>query len=63
MSDGRRFDRSAIVWGIAFILVGVAFLLDRLDVWSIEPELFAPLALILIGVAVLAGARREGTSR
>lgn len=61
MAD-RGADRSAIVWGIAFILAGVAFLLDRLDVWTIEPELFAPLVLILIGLGVLAGARRSGPS-
>ena len=59
MAD-RAVDRATIVWGIAFILAGAAFLLDRLDVWSIEPELFAPVALILIGLAVLAGARRTG---
>jgi hypothetical protein len=59
----RRADRSAIVWGVAFILAGVVFLLDRLEVWSIEPELFAPVALILIGVAVLAGATRSAPPR
>jgi Domain of unknown function (DUF5668) len=59
----RRADRSVIVWGLAFILAGVVFLLDRLEVWSIEPELFAPVALILIGVAVLAGARRNAPPR
>lgn len=55
----RRPDRAAIVFGLFFLLTGVAFLLDRLDVWTIEAEYFAPLALILLGVAVLAGSRRK----
>lgn len=56
----RRPDRATIVFGIFFVLAGVAFLLDRLDVWKFEPEYLAPSALIVIGIAVLLGARRSG---
>jgi cell wall-active antibiotic response 4TMS protein YvqF len=55
----RRPDRGAIVLGVFFVVVGLGFLLDRLDVWTIQPKYLPPLLLIALGVAVLLGARRS----
>jgi hypothetical protein len=58
-------NRTALVAGILFIALGVAFLLDALDVVSLKGAYVWPVALILIGVAVLWGgltsSRRRGT--
>jgi Domain of unknown function (DUF5668) len=55
----RRRDRAAIVFGVFFVLVGVAFLLDRLGVWTVRARYLPPILLIAFGVAVLLGARRS----
>lgn len=59
----RRRDRSTIVFGLFFVLVGVAFLLDRLDVWTIQVRYLPPLLLIALGLAVLLGAARSSRPR
>jgi hypothetical protein len=59
----RRPDRSAVVFGVLFVLVGVAFLLDRLDVWTIRARYLPPILLIALGLAVLLGARRSPGTR
>jgi cell wall-active antibiotic response 4TMS protein YvqF len=59
----ERRDRAAIVFGVFFVLVGVAFLLDRLDVWTIRARYLPPVLLIAFGVAVLLGARRSSPPR
>ncbi len=55
----RRVDRAAVAFGLFFVVVGVAFLLDRLDVWTIRARYLPPLLLIALGVAVLLGAGRS----
>lgn len=55
----ERPDRGSIVFGVFFIVVGVAFLLDRLDVWTIEARYLPPVLLIALGLAVLLGVRRS----
>ena len=52
----RRFETSSFLIGLVFIGIGVAFLLDRLDVWSPRLDVLLPAAVIGIGVAVLLGA-------
>jgi hypothetical protein len=54
-----RPDRASIAFGLFFVAVGVAFLLDRLDVWTIRARYLPPIVLIALGVAVLVGARRS----
>jgi hypothetical protein len=54
----ERPDRASIVFGLFFVVVGVAFLLDRLDVWTIRPRYLPPIVLIGLGIAVLVGASR-----
>ncbi|HEU4354935.1 MAG TPA: DUF5668 domain-containing protein [Actinomycetota bacterium] len=54
---GRDVDRVALAFGIGFVVLGVLFLLDRLDVWDLKPSYVLPVLLIAIGVAILLGAR------
>jgi hypothetical protein len=55
----ERPDRASIAFGLFFVAVGVAFLLDRLDVWTIRARYLPPIVLIALGVVVLVGARRS----
>jgi hypothetical protein len=57
--DEPRPNRAALVFGIFFVLAGILFLLERLDVWDFEIRYVAPLLLIALGVAVLLGGRGE----
>ena len=50
-------SRSAIVAGIVFVVAGVAFLLEGLDVWELEMRMLAPAVLIGVGLAILLGGR------
>jgi hypothetical protein len=45
------------VFGIFFIVAGVAFLLDRLEVWNLQARYLLPILLIVLGIAVLIGGR------
>jgi len=54
MAD-RETNRSALVLGLFFIVAGVAFLLDRLDVWNLQARYLLPILLIVLGIAVLIG--------
>ncbi|MGH2634745.1 MAG: LiaI-LiaF-like domain-containing protein [Actinomycetota bacterium] len=53
----REPSRTALVAGIAFVVAGVAFLLERLEVWDLEPDMLAPAVLIGVGLAVVLGGR------
>ncbi|MFL6103801.1 MAG: LiaI-LiaF-like domain-containing protein [Actinomycetes bacterium] len=55
-SSGRRVDRLSLVVGVLFVLAGVLFLLDVLDVWRLRVDYLVPLALIVLGLVVLASA-------
>ena len=52
-----RTNRSALAFGVFFVAAGIAFLLERLDVWNLELRVLAPALLISLGFAVLVGAR------
>ena len=52
----RRVDRLSLVAGVLFVLAGVLFLLDALDVWRLRIDYLVPLALILLGLVVVASA-------
>jgi hypothetical protein len=58
MAEPER-SRTALVGGIAFIVAGVAFLLERLDVWDLEVRMLAPALLIGVGLAILLGDRTK----
>ena len=54
-------SRSGVVMGVFFIVAGVAFLLDRLDVWNLRVRYLLPVLLIALGIAVLVGGRPPRT--
>ena len=49
-----RVDRLSLVVGVLFVLAGVVFLLDALEVWELRADYLVPLALIVLGLVVLA---------
>jgi uncharacterized membrane protein HdeD (DUF308 family) len=51
-----RVDRLSLVVGVLFVLAGILFLLDALEVWKLRIDYLVPLALIVLGLAVLASA-------
>ena len=58
-----RLDRLSLVVGVLFVLAGVVFLLDALDVWRLQGDYLVPLGLIVLGLAVLASGLPVGTRR
>ena len=61
MAD-RSIDRVALAFGLAFVVAGVLFLLDRLDVWQLRVSYVLPVFLIALGVGILVGGRSRGPS-
>jgi hypothetical protein len=51
-----RVDRLSLAVGVLFVLAGVVFLLDALDVWQLRVDYLVPLGLIVLGLVVLASA-------
>lgn len=58
MAD-RSVDRVALAFGVAFIVAGVMFLLDRLDVWQLQVSSVLPVFLIALGLGILIGGRSK----
>ena len=56
MSPTTRVDRLSLVVGVLFVVAGILFLLDALDVWRLRVDYLVPLALIVLGLVVLASA-------
>ena len=56
MSPTTRVDRLSLVVGVLLVLAGILFLLDALDVWRLRIDYLVPLALIVLGLVVLASA-------
>jgi LiaI-LiaF-like transmembrane region len=52
----RRVDRLSLVVGVLFVVAGVVFLLDALEVWKLRVDYLVPLGLIVLGLVVLASA-------
>ena len=50
----RGADRLSLVVGVLFVLAGVVFLLDALEVWELRVDYLVPLGLIVVGLVVLA---------
>ena len=59
----RRLDRLSLVVGVLFVLAGIVFLLDALDVWRLRGDYLVPLGLILLGLAVAASGWPAGSGR
>ena len=52
----RGADRLSLVVGVLFVVAGVLFLLDALDVWKLRIDYLVPLGLVVVGLGVLASA-------
>jgi Domain of unknown function (DUF5668) len=50
----RRPDRLSLVAGLVFVVAGVVFLLDALEVWNLRGDYLVPIALIVLGLVVVA---------
>jgi hypothetical protein len=59
----RRVDRLSLVVGVLFVLAGVVFLLDALEVWKLRGDYLVPLGLMVLGLVVLASDWPLGTRR
>jgi Domain of unknown function (DUF5668) len=55
MADIRSHNRSALIAGLIFVVIGVVFLLEQLDVYELRALYVWPVVLIALGVAVLLG--------
>jgi hypothetical protein len=51
--NGSTLDRSALVWGAVFAVIGVAFLLQEAGVWVVRASVFLPAVLIIAGVVLI----------
>ena len=51
---GGRVDRLSLVVGVLFVVAGLVFLLDALEVWRLRSDYLVPLGLIVLGLVVLA---------
>ena len=54
----RGLDPVAGGAGVLFVVLGVVFLLDALDVWDARAAVVLPVLVIGLGLALLAGALR-----
>lgn len=54
-----RQQRRALISGILFIILGVVFLLEALEVFELAPATLWPLLLVALGIVVLAGTGRD----
>ena len=53
-----RVHNGTLLAGIAFLLIGVAFMLEALEVWTIQISdlrYVGPIALVVLGAAVVIG--------
>ncbi len=53
-----RLHNGTLLAGIVFLLIGVAFVLEALGVWTLligDLRYIGPIALVVVGVAVVVG--------
>ena len=53
--SARGPDTGGIVAGVLFLVAGVVFLLNEIDVWTIRLNYVLPLVLLGLGLALLIG--------
>jgi ABC-type cobalamin transport system permease subunit len=51
----ERVDHAALVAGVVFVVLGVAFLLDQLDVWEVRLAPLLAVVLVGLGLALMVG--------
>jgi len=52
--EARSYNRSALAAGLLFVVLGVVFLLEQLNVFDLRAVYVWPVVLIVLGVAILA---------
>lgn len=57
-----RLNRSALVFGVVFVLVGGAYLLEELGVWVVRTGYLLPALLVVAGLALTVTALVEDRS-
>lgn len=53
-----RLHKGTLLAGVVFLLIGVALILEALEVWTVQISdlrYIGPIALVVIGVAVVFG--------
>ena len=53
--DPRPTDRTALLSGLVFIVIGCVFLLERLGVIDVSASFVLPVLLVALGVGLLMG--------
>ncbi len=53
MNGVRTWNQTALVTGVVFVVLGVLFLLDQLDVLNLKAAYVLPVVLIVIGGVIL----------
>ena len=56
------FNVTTLIAGLLFIGIGTLFLLDAAGVWDVDPWIIAPVRLIGLGIAFIAGSFNRRTS-
>ena len=51
----NRQDRRALVAGLLFVVLGIVFLLEAVEVYELAPATLWPLLLVTLGIGIMAG--------
>jgi len=51
--NGQTYHRGSVIWGLIFVVLGVLFLLDQLEVIDLRAAYILPVVLIVIGAVFL----------
>jgi hypothetical protein len=57
--DDRRLEPAPLGFGLFFIVAGVVFLLEALEIIEVRASILWPVLLIALGAALLLAARRR----
>ncbi|MEX0863478.1 MAG: hypothetical protein WD269_01220 [Acidimicrobiia bacterium] len=58
-----RLHRGTLLAGVIYLALGVAFLLEAMDIWTVrvaDLRILFPAALVAIGIAVIIGTVARG---
>ena len=51
--------KGSITAGVFFVIIGIVFLLDAADIWTVPSGYLLPAIIIALGVALLIGATSD----
>ena len=55
----NRYHRRALVAGLLFVILGIVFLLEALEVYELAPATLWPLLLVALGIGIMAGTGQD----